>query len=69
MDDHMFDRVMDYGRCGLIPRFQEEYAEHGIMQKCPSYEEIVDFCKVLTLICKWDHTRKSYQYKPSDFIY
>lgn len=70
MDDHMLDKVWDYGLCELVPRFQREYKEHGTMIKCPSYEEIKDFCKVLTLIQKWDCTRREkVPYKPSDLLH
>lgn len=69
MDDHMFDKVWEYGLSGLVPEFQKEYAKYGTMQKCPSYEEIKDFCKVLSLIVKWDYTRRDQTpYKPSDLL-
>lgn len=69
MDDHMFDRVWDYGLCELVPRFQSEYKEFGSVMSCPSYEEIKDYCKVLTILQKWDYTRKyKTPYKPSDLL-
>lgn len=67
MDDHMFDRVMDYGLWGLIPRFQEEYKEYETMAECPSYEEAKDFCKVLNLIHKWAYDSFTH-YTPSDLL-
>lgn len=69
MDDHMLEWVEDYGKCELVPRFQKEYKECGKITACPSYEEMKDFCKVLTLIQKWDCTRHDKTpYTPSDFI-
>ena len=53
MDDHMFDRVWDYGLCELVPRFQSEYKECGSVMSCPSYEEIKDYCKVLNKTIKF----------------
>lgn len=68
MDDHMFEWVYDYGMCELVPRFQKEYKEFGTVTSCPSYDEIKDFCKVLTLINKWDYTcREKTTYTPSFF--
>lgn len=69
MDDHMFDRVWEYGLCELIPRFQKEYKECNSMTACPSYKEIKDYCKVLNLLQKWDYTRNTKTpYKPSDLL-
>lgn len=69
MDDHLFDRVWNYGSYGLIPQFQREYKEHGVMSKCPSYEEVKDFCKILNLIQKWAGFRWSKTpFTPSDLL-
>lgn len=58
MDDHLFDRVWTYGLCSIIPRFQNEYKTFSSVKACPSYYEVVDFCKVLNLLQKWDFTRR-----------
>lgn len=53
MDDHMFEWVREYGNSWLVPRFQSEYEKYKEIKKCPSYEEIKDFCKVMNILAKW----------------
>lgn len=53
MDDHMYDQMMSYAECELIPRFQEEYAKTGKLSDCPSYEEMQDLCTALNAVGKW----------------
>lgn len=53
MDDHLYYKVLEYGKCWLIPRLQEEYKEYGLLKACPSYNEAKDFCKVLTILGEW----------------
>ena len=53
MDDHMYDEMMSYAECDLLPRFREEYAGCGKMSDCPSYEEVQDLCTALNAVAKW----------------
>lgn len=69
MDDHLFDEVYSYGMSELVPRFQKEFNKYGLLNKCPSFEEIKDFCKVLNLIEKWDYTKANKTiYQPYMFV-
>lgn len=69
MDDHMYDRVWTYGNYELVPRFQKEYSECGSVQKCSSYQEIKEFCKVLNIIRKWIYANQDYKpITPSDLL-
>ena len=52
MDDHLYDIVMDYAECDIIPRFQAEYKEYRKMRLCPSYAEMQDLCTALNAIAK-----------------
>lgn len=65
MDDHMYDQMMSYAECDLIPRFQKEYAEKGVMNKCPSYKEIQDLCTALNAVAPYAGYPKV---NPSSFI-
>lgn len=65
MDDHMYDQMMNYAECELIPRFQKEYAEKGIMKNCDSYKEIQDLCIALNAVAPWAGYSKV---TPSTFI-
>lgn len=53
MDDHMYDSMMSYAECDLIPRFQEEYGKHGTLAACPSYQEIKDLCTALNAVAPY----------------
>ena len=65
MDDHLYSMVMEYAECELLPRFCQEYAEHGKMNLCPSYEEVKDLCTAVNAIAKWSgHSKVT----PSDFV-
>lgn len=65
MDDHMYDQMVSYAECDLIPRFQEEYAACRVMTKCESYEEMKAFCRALNAVAPYaGYTQK----KPSDFL-
>ena len=66
MDDHMYDQMMSYAECDLIPRFQAEYANKGVLSKCDSYEEMKDLCTALNAVAKWAGYGKV---TPSSFIY
>lgn len=65
MDDHMYDDLLSYAECDLIPRFQAEFLEHKKMSSCPSYPEIKAFCTALNAIAPYAGYGKR---KPSDFI-
>lgn len=65
MDDHMWYSVRDYGEYELVPRFRVESKEHKNITECPSYEEMRDYCKVLTLIGKYAGFSPV---KPSDYL-
>lgn len=53
MDDHMYDNLLDYAKCDLIPRFKNEYKVNSVMSECASYEEVQVFCKALNMIGNW----------------
>lgn len=53
MDDHMYDEMLSYARCELIPRFQKEYAATHKAAACDSYEEMKDLCTALNAVAKW----------------
>lgn len=53
MDDHMYNQMIAYAECDLIPRFQAEYAEKGKMKNCDSYEEMKDLCIALNAVGRW----------------
>lgn len=58
MDDHMWEMIMDYAECELIPRFQEEYRAVRRIESCPSNKEIEDLCKLLNVVSTWSgHAR------------
>lgn len=65
MDDHMYDILMDYAECDIIPRFQAEYKEYRKMRLCPSYAEMQDLCTALNAIAKYAGYRKV---TPSEFV-
>ena len=65
MDDHMYNLMMNYAQCELIPRFQSEYEECKAMNKCPSYEEIKDLCVALNAVASWAGYNKV---TPSDLL-
>lgn len=65
MDDHMYENILSYAECELIPRFQKEYTENQNITKCTSYQEIKDLCSILNIVAKW----AGYSHlKVSDFI-
>ena len=53
MDDHMYDDMLDYAACELIPRFRKEYQEHGTMAACPSYQEMKALCTALNAVAPY----------------
>ena len=53
MDDHMYNRLIEYAEYDLFPRFCSEYEEIKNMSKCSSYEEVQTFCKALNVIGDW----------------
>lgn len=53
MDDHLYNKVMAYAECDLIPRFKREYRKVGIMGRCSSYEEIKALCVALNAIAPY----------------
>ena len=65
MGDHLYENVMDYAECELIPRFQDECSQYQRFTDCPSYEEMKDFCNVLNIIGKYCGMSKLFL---SDFI-
>ena len=65
MDDHMYDLVMEYAECDIIPRFKKEYQEHRKMNLCPSYQEMKDLCTALNAMAKYAGYRKV---TPSSFV-
>lgn len=66
MDDHLFEMVLDYGKCELIPRIIEEYQQTGALKRCDSYDEALDFCRVLTILDKYGGRRM--RYTPKDLL-
>ena len=66
MDDHVYEQVMSYAECDLIPRFIDEYKECGKVKACASYEEIKDLCTALNAIAKWAGYDKV---TPSSFLW
>lgn len=65
MDDHMYDILLDYAECDIIPRFKKEYQEHRKMNLCPSYQEMKDLCTALNAIAKYAGYSKV---TPSSFV-
>lgn len=65
MDDHMYDILMDYAECDIIPRFKKEYQEYRKMRLCPSYAEMQDLCTALNAIAKYAGYSKV---TPSSFV-
>jgi hypothetical protein len=65
MDDHVYESVLDYAECELIPRFQEEYSKCHKVTACESYEEMQDLCTALNAIGKWAGMEKK---TPKSFI-
>lgn len=65
MDDHMYNQMLSYAECELIPRFQTEYAECGTMAKCDSYEEMKALCTALNAVAPYAGYDKV---TPSSFI-
>ena len=43
MGVHMYDEMLSYAECDLIPRFRKEHQEHGTMAACPKYQKMKDF--------------------------
>lgn len=65
MDDHLYDFILHYAKSDLIPTFQKEYKEKGVMKECPSYKEVQDLCRCLNIVNKYVAYGKV---MPSDFI-
>jgi hypothetical protein len=53
MDDHIYNEILDYAECGLLPRFRNEFSQCGNMTKCPSYGEVQALCKALNAIAPY----------------
>lgn len=53
MDDHMYELIMNYGKCELVPRFQAEYEKCQILKECPSYEEMQALCVTLNVVAPY----------------
>ena len=53
MDDHVYEQVMSYAECELLPRFREECKHSRKITECASYEEVKDLCTALNAIAKW----------------
>ena len=53
MDDHMYEEMMSYAECELVPRFKKEYQEHGTMEACPSCQEMKDLCTALNAVASY----------------
>lgn len=65
MDDHMYEYILNYAECELIPRFQKECSECGVIKKCKSYEEIKALCVVLNAIAPYAGV---YRKQPASFL-
>lgn len=61
----MYENILSYAKCELIPRFQMEFSEYKKISNCPSYEEMKDLCSVLNLVAKYTAYNKQ---TPIDFI-
>lgn len=66
MDDHMYDQIISYAECDLLPRFRKEYNKIGVMKNCDSYKEIKALCIALNAIAPWAGYKKV---NPSTFIW
>lgn len=57
MDDHMYDQMLNYAECELIPRFQKEYENAQFLGKkmteCDSYEEMKALCVALNAVAPY----------------
>ncbi len=59
MDDHIYEMLLDYAKCELIPRFRNEYEAqvtkigHGLMSRCDSYREMQALCQALNAIAPY----------------
>lgn len=65
MDDHMYDEMLSYAECELIPRFQNEYEEYKQVSKCPSYKEMKDLCTALNAVAPYAGYKRR---TPTSFI-
>lgn len=66
MDDHMYDYMLEYAECDLIPRFQNEYKKCGKLSACDSYKEMQDLCIALNAVAPYAGYGRV---TPSSFIY
>lgn len=65
MDDHMYNQMLSYAQCELIPRFNEEYEKCGKLTSCDSYQEMKDLCTALNAVAPYAGYDKV---TPSSFI-
>lgn len=66
MDDHMYDQMISYAECELIPRFRREYAEKGVVKNCDCYKEMQNLCVALNAVGPYAGYKKV---TPTSFIY
>lgn len=65
MDDHMYEMMMHYAKCELIPRFQDEYEKCQALKKCASYGEMQALCVALNAVAPYAGYSSV---SPSDFV-
>lgn len=53
MDDHLYDIILDYAECELLPRFRNEYKSCGVISKCESCDEIKALCEALNAVAPY----------------
>lgn len=53
MDDHIYDEIMSYAECSLLPEFREEYKIFGKLSACPSYKEVKALCDALNVLAPY----------------
>lgn len=66
MDDHIYNEIIDYAECYLLPTFRKEFSERGKLSACNSYEEVRALCTALNAIAPYAGYSKV---TPKSFIY